>query len=73
MSIKTLIAELENGKLPAAEDIKALCYALHSCMVDKDVPEFLWLSETFENMGDYMHVVIECSKREEAELLTKKV
>ena len=58
--IKQLIAELEDGKLPASKDIQELCTALHSCQVDKDAPELLWMSKNFEDMADVLHEAIKC-------------
>lgn len=71
-TIKKLIAELEAGKLPAAKDIEELCYALHGAQVDKDAPELLWMSTSFEDMADVMTKAIECSEREFAELMQEE-
>lgn len=71
-TIKKLIAELKAGKLPATEDILEFCTALHSCQVDKDAPELLWMSTSFEDMADVMTSAIKCSEREFAELLQEE-
>lgn len=61
-TIKRLIAELAAGKLPAAKDIEELAYTFHSAMLD--APEMMWLSISFEDMGDAMHKAILCADRD---------
>jgi hypothetical protein len=65
--IKQLIEELSSGPTPSDEDIKALCYALHASMVRNDVPSLLWLSVSFEDMGDLMHKAMACVAHDEDE------
>ena len=65
--IEELIDELATGPTPSDEDIKALCYALHSSMVRNNVPSLLWLSVSFEDMGDLMHKAMACVVHDEDE------
>lgn len=65
-TIKQLIAELKAGKCLAAKDIADLAYALHGAMVDADVPEMLWITTSFEDMGDCMVVAMRNSELEPA-------
>lgn len=60
-----LIAALDRGPCPSAEDIKALAYALHGTMVAADVPEMLWLNTSFEDMGDAMVKAMRCAEADE--------
>ncbi len=70
--LKQVIAELKKGKLPSAEEIVQFCTALHGAQVDKDAPELLWMSTSFEDMADVMTKAIKCSEREFAELMQEE-
>ena len=71
-NFKKAIEDIKAGKLPSADDILEFCTALHSCQVDKDAPELLWMSTSFEDMADVMTKAIECSEREFSELLQEE-
>jgi hypothetical protein len=63
--IQSLVLELESGPAPSNEDIKDLCHALHASMVRNDVPSLLWLSVSFEDMGDLMYKAMKCIVHDE--------
>ena len=56
----TLTASLEAGYCPTAEEIQAMCTALHASMVDCDAPELLWMDRNFEDMADSITRALRC-------------
>jgi len=68
-NFKKAIEDIKAGKLPSADDILEFCTALHSCQVNKDAPELIWMSSSFEDMADVMTLAIRCADREQVELL----
>jgi len=66
-----LTAALERGYCPTAAEIKDLCTALHSAMVEADerglFREFMWMDKNFEDMADVMHSAIRCEASSELE------
>jgi hypothetical protein len=47
---------------PTAQEVEALCTALHSATID--MPEFLWATKSFEDVADAWTVAINCMSDE---------
>lgn len=60
MTVAEFIAALDAKTIrPTAQEVEALCTALHSATID--LPEFLWVTKSFEDMADVWTTAIECS------------
>jgi hypothetical protein len=59
-NIAEFIAALDAKTIrPTAQEVEALCTALHSATID--LPEFLWVTKSFEDMADVWTVAINCT------------
>jgi hypothetical protein len=59
MTVAEFIAALESKAIrPTAQEVEALCTALHSATID--LPEFLWVTKSFEDVADAWTVAINC-------------
>jgi hypothetical protein len=47
---------------PTAQEVEALCTALHAATID--LPEFLWVTKSFEDVADAWTVAINCMSDE---------
>lgn len=63
MTVAEFIAALDAKTIrPTAQEVGALCTALHSATID--LPEFLWVPIGFENLSDDWHQAIQCAESE---------
>lgn len=53
------------NKCPSAQDLRDLAYALHAAQAACDARELMWMSSTFEDMGDVMASSIKCAQSDE--------
>ena len=58
-----LIAALQAGHCPTAEELHDLCTAIHASQVDCDAPELLWMTTSFEDMADGITRALRCVDR----------
>lgn len=57
--VKQLIAQLKTpNKCPSAADLRDLSYEIHSAQVNCAAPELIWMSSSFEDMGDVLTTAI---------------
>jgi hypothetical protein len=60
MTVAEFIAALDAKTIrPTAQEVEALCTALHSATID--LPEFVWVTKSFEDMADVWTTAIKCS------------
>jgi hypothetical protein len=60
MTVAKFIASLESKAIrPTAQEVEALCTALHSATID--LPEFVWVAKSFEDVADAWTVAINCT------------
>ena len=60
MTVAEFIAALYAKTIrPTAQEIEALCTALHAATIE--LTEFVWVTKSFEDMADIWTTAIECS------------
>jgi hypothetical protein len=63
MTVAEFIAALDAKTIrPTAQEVEALCTALHAATID--LPEFLWVTKSFEDVADAWTVAINCMSDE---------